>query len=74
MNTFDANPDKMVCVKEGHKSSVKTILNVPTLNGVRAYYIYIYLYVIYCAYAYIYSYIYERVCVFVCLCVCLLRV
>lgn len=32
--TLEAKPHKMQCVRDGNKSSVRAMLNVPTLNGV----------------------------------------
>ena len=34
ISTFEGKSTKMLCVKDGHKSSVKVMHNVPTLNGV----------------------------------------
>ena len=34
ISTFESKGTKMLCVKDGYKSSVKVIHNVPTLNGV----------------------------------------
>ena len=34
LTAFEAKPWKMTCVKDGNKSSVRALLNVPTLNGV----------------------------------------